>query len=88
MRGLRRRGFAAGDAGKLTDKSKVLRPPTHMRLTRGARHRSGDAGCRHLEGRFPVGSRLGRRQLTAQCLDWLAAPPSTPMLSSALAFHR
>jgi len=32
MRGLRRRGFAAGDAGELTDKGQVLHPPTQVRL--------------------------------------------------------
>jgi len=49
MRGLRRRGFAAGDAGELTDKSKVLPAPTQMRrrLGRRARHRSEDAGHGH-----------------------------------------
>ena len=32
MRGLRRRGFAAGDARELTDKSKVLHPPAQVML--------------------------------------------------------
>jgi len=60
MRGFRGRGFAAGDAGELTDKTKVLRAQTQMRLRlgRGARHRSGDAGRGHRCKRFPMRSSL------------------------------
>ena len=37
MRGLRRRGFAAGDARELTDKGQVVQPPTQVRLGLAAR---------------------------------------------------
>ena len=47
MRGLRRRGFAAGDATELADKSEVLLPSAQMRLGFWARYGAGDAGCGH-----------------------------------------
>ena len=43
MRGFRWRCFAAGDAGKLTDKSQVLPSPMQVRLGLAARYGLGDA---------------------------------------------
>ena len=47
MRGLRWRGFAAGDAGELADKGQVPHPPTQVRLGFAARYDAWDAGCWH-----------------------------------------
>ena len=46
MRGFRR-GFTAGDARELADKSEVLLPSAQMRLGFWARYGAGDAGCGH-----------------------------------------
>jgi hypothetical protein len=47
MRGFRGRGFTAGDARELADKSEVLLPSTQMRLEFRTRYDAGDAGCGH-----------------------------------------
>jgi hypothetical protein len=47
MRGLRGSRFAAGDAGKLSDKGQVLCVPPEIRLGLAARHYARDAGCGH-----------------------------------------
>ena len=47
MRGFRGRGFAAGDARELADKSEVLLPTAQMRLGFWARYGAGDAGYGH-----------------------------------------
>src|SRR5262249_17917194 len=47
MGSLRRRCFAAGDAGKFTHKRQVLHPPVRVRFELGARYAAWDAGDGH-----------------------------------------
>jgi hypothetical protein len=57
MRGFRGRGFAAGDARELADKSEVLLPTAQMRLGFWARYGAGDAGYGHQSEELAAHSR-------------------------------
>ena len=58
MRGFRGRGFAAGDARELADKSEVLLPSAQMRFGFRTRYGAGDAGYGHRSEELTADSSL------------------------------